>query len=199
MRAGLSHLRGDGESAGLEPGDLGGPCFRLAAVGVSVLRVSGNKKKTRRTWSFFDRCCAYLEEASRETAARETAAGETATGETTTGETTATESTGHTAGHSTVHLVHQFMHLAHQTLHFSGHLALLEACLEGVLGAALAGETRSLGSAEVARESVAVGSKCTRLSERSESAGAAACGGESAFRSGVSLGSAARSEAGAER
>ncbi len=75
-----------------------------------------------------------------------------------------TEATGHAA-----HLVHQFVHFAHQLLHLAGHLALLEAGLEGVLRSTLL--AREAGSAEVAGQSVTVGAEVAGLCERSKSAG----------------------------
>ena len=79
----------------------------------------------------------------------------------------ATEAAGHTTGHS-AHLVHQLVHFAHQLLHFAGHLALLEASLEGVLGSTLL--AREAGATEVAGQSVTVGAEVAGLRERSKSA-----------------------------
>ena len=107
-----------------------------------------------------------LDEASAEAAAELARAAEAAAEGTRSAEA-ATRSTKSAAGEAAathlLHLSHQAVHLAHQSLHLAGHLALLEAGLESVLGAALTGAT------EVARQSIAVGAAAAAAREGSES------------------------------
>lgn len=140
-----------------------------------------------------------LEQPAGKAAAGETATGETSerTGESATEGTRSTEAP-RTTRKTATHLVHQFVHFTHQSLHFAGHLPLLEASLEGVLGATLAGEA---GAAEVTGECVAVGAEVAGLSERSESAGSTGLR-EGAIRACKSLsatGVGGCAESGAER
>ncbi|MBT9582218.1 hypothetical protein IV102_02645 [bacterium] len=78
------------------------------------------------------------------------------------------------ATHAAAHLSHQAVHFAHQFLHFGGHLALLKASLEGVLGST--GATLATGATEVACQRVAVGAATAAAGDGTETTRATGLG-----------------------